>query len=189
MKILAYCTSLVLVGVMLGVAAFGFLMDRAITATGIQNGPWVTNTAYGDREAPALLKAGVAKRGLFALKSTETVYYTAYTDSDGQALSDACTYRVTGRAPATRWWSFTLYGGDNFLIDNEVDIYSVFMDPVSMNVDFTISPDAPAGGGDWLPSKGGGEISVTLRLYNPEPAVYESLTTTPLPSIVRESCI
>ncbi|MCI5046763.1 MAG: DUF1214 domain-containing protein [Aquisalinus sp.] len=188
MKIIVYFLSMVLTGVGLGVAAFTFMMDRAITATGIQNGPWVTNTAYGDSKAPALLKAGVAKRGLFALKSSETVYYTAYTDSEGQVLDDGCTYRVTGQAPATRWWSFTLYGGDNFLIDNEADTYSVFMDPVSREVDFTISPDAPAGGGDWLPSKGGGKISVTLRLYNPEPAVYEALTTTPLPSIEKEQC-
>ncbi len=188
MKQVTYFLSMVVAGIAAGAVAFGFMMERAITATGIQNGPWVTNTAYGDKDAPALLKAGVAKRGLFALKSSETVYYTAYTDSDGQALKDSCTYRVTGQAPATRWWSFTLYGGDNFLLDNEADIYSVFMDPVSRDVDFTISPDAPSGGGDWLQSKGGGKISVTLRLYNPEPEVYEALATTQLPSIEKEGC-
>ncbi|WP_306251725.1 DUF1214 domain-containing protein [Parvularcula sp. IMCC14364] len=188
MKTALYFFSMVIVGIIAGALSFSHLMDRAITATGVRNGPWITNTAYGDRDAPALLKAGVAMRGLFALKSSETVYYTAYTDSNGEPLSDGCTYRVRGAAPATRWWSFTLYGDDNFLIANDANIYSVFMDPESRVVDFTISPQQPRDDADWLPSGNGGAVSVTLRLYNPASTVYEALDTTPLPSITREDC-
>ncbi len=175
-------------GIISGTFFFFQAIEKSITDTGIENGPWVTNTAYGDKDADPFLKSGVARRGLMALKKSETVYFTAYTDSMGRALSDRCSYHIKGTAPETRWWSFTLYGDDNFLIDNIEDKYSIFMNPDSNEVDFVVAPDAPVNTQNWLSSRGGGELSITLRLYNPAPSVYDALAITPLPTITKGTC-
>lgn len=184
---LFYWLSILVVGVALGLGALRVLTDRAINESGVKNGPWITNAAYGDKDAPLLLKIGVARRGLLALAKEETIYFTAREDSEGRPLRGECFYYVAGEVPQARWWSFTMYAGDDFLVDNPPDIYSIVPYPNQTDVEFIVGLTPPPDNTQWLPSARG-QISITVRMYSPEPSVYEALATTPLPFISRGDC-
>ncbi len=185
---LGYFLSASVIGIALGLFAFKFASNIASSAHGITNGPWTTSTAYGDKDAGPLLKSAVAVSGLFALKASETIYYTANVDSAGAPLSDQCSYQVAGLSPASRWSSITLYAQDHFLIANADNRHSIFLPEPDTEFAFWVSPERPTTG-DWLPSTGGGKVSMTLRVYSPAAAVYKNLASINLPSITRGACL
>lgn len=158
---------------------------------GVANGPWETNENIGAAAADPYLRSGIALAGLLALNRSETVYYTALTDSDGQALRSECVYLVEGAELPARWWSVTAYGGDHFLIPNAERRYSVARDNVERDADgsFAIRVGGAPRERNWISTgAAGAPFSLTLRLYNPEQAVTEDLGAASLPRIRRESC-
>ncbi len=138
----------------------------------------------------------VALVGLFALRESEVIYFVASKDSEGQPLNTKYNYELVGAAPSARYWSYTLYGRDYFLVKNDVDKYGYNLESVEFmdekNQEFsetvnkyhrvTISKEEM--GENWLPS---GEedqrFRITLRLYNPTPEVYNNLGDLELPTI------
>src|SRR5678815_316989 len=112
------------IGTLLGLGATWLTVIRGVAMGGaVSNGPWRTSLEAGSREGGMYLRAGIAVHGLLALNRSETVYYTATTDSSGIALDGRCTYRVRGRDPKSRWWSITAYGPDDYLIPNTAHRY------------------------------------------------------------------
>lgn len=177
-------------GLGIGVGSGWYAINNFARSGAIQHGIWRTNLHYGNASADMYLRASVSQSGLFALNRSETFYMTAYTDNQGKRLDGRCTYRVTGPAPNARWWSFTLYAADHFLVPNEAGKYAVSIDRNAApagQVDFLISPDRQAG--NWLPSPGT-EIgnSVTMRLYHPAPSVAADPTSMPVPGIRKVRC-
>lgn len=155
----------------------------------VQNGPWRTNLTVGGADADMYTRARVALFGLLALNKSETVYYTASSDSAGEPLNPACAYRIEGRDPDARWWSFTAYGRDSYLIANEGHHYAVSKNNVVRSTDgsfvirLSTSPEAQ----NWIATARDG-FDVTLRLYNPGPTVLASPATVELPSLIKEAC-
>jgi len=162
------------------------------------NGPWRVNPSMDLTDIKQ--RALIAKVGLFALRETEVVYYTATIDSDGRPLTSEYDYMIEGSVPAARYWSYTLYGSDDFLIPNSDKIYgynqrTIQYTPVDHNnpeLSSTGQPtyrmymsSSPSAEENWLPSGDNIQLALTLRLYNPSPEVYEHLTTIPLPTIKR----
>ena len=185
-------TALVLAAIVIGVVSAIVSVRSQFAAGGVKSGPWATNDNVGSSGAGAYLRAGVALGGLLALNQTETVYYTAVADGDGEALRSSCTYRVEGRDPAARWWSITAYGDDHFLIPGTDRRFSVDKTAVERGDDgaFVVRVGGDARARNWI-ATGGGEpraFSLTLRLYNPEPGVTADLARAELPRIVRETC-
>jgi len=186
---LAYSLALVL-ALALGLgSAFGALGWLASLTT-IKNGPWQTDVALGSPDASIYTRAYIAIHGLFALQAAETIYFTAFTDDSGMRLTDTCAYRIEGRSLAARWWSITLYGEDDFLVPNAMNRYSYSATTVQWSPDqtYTIQLSQPPKQGNWLPLTGSGDFSLSIRLYNPDPAVYTQPELTPLPHIIREQC-
>lgn len=175
----------VIAGWIAGTVSFLGMPQNAFgIATPTKNGSWTTSEAVGSTNAGIFTRAAVARTGLFALAKDETLYFRAIEDSEGARLVGACSYRVLGEAPAARWWSITIYGADNYLIETEENRYSIGSNDVGSAINFVISQESE---GVWLPVADG-PFSLTLRLYNPEAAVYENLAATPLPKIIREVC-
>ena len=186
-KFLGLC----LLASVLGLGSAGYRIYDIATDRAILNGPWATNPTTGSKEADSVTRAAVAIGGLFALSREETIYYNTFRDSDGDRLTEDCNYQVIGRDPATRWWSITAYAADNYLIRNDSDNHSVAMTTVQRQRDgsyvINVGPDRKAV--NWIDTTNGGRFALTLRLYNPEPDVYENPKTTPLPKIVKEGCL
>jgi hypothetical protein len=166
---------LVAAGVVLGLAGAAWQVRRGLSS-GPAVGPWQVQLLAGSVDADALTRARVALGGLLALHRGETMYYLARHDSQGRALRSHCSWRVSGRAPAARWWSLTAYADDLFLFPDEQGRYSI--NGANARLDgqgrFTVltGPQAPADGHPpWLPTPGDGGLVLALRVYNPGPAL------------------
>jgi hypothetical protein len=154
----------------------------------IVHGPWRMNAAAGGADADMYSRARVAIGGLFALNRTEAIYFEATEDDDGQPLRARCSYIVTGRPVAARWWSVTAYADDNFLIPNPAQRFSYNMDTLAQEPDgtFRILASPMAQAGNWLPTGAGdGGFNLLFRLYNPAPEIAADPAAAPLPSIER----
>ena len=182
-------------GIALGVLSAVFAINNAMAAGAVKNGEWQTNVNIGSSDASMHLRAAIAVKGLMGLRREEVIYFYVERDANGEPLTSECDYELVGMPPDARWWSVTVYGEDNFLIDNDWDLYSASGESLHLKDDgsFSIHLSANEQDGDWIPTAGsdedaGGGFDVTLRLYNPSEAVYRNLATTPLPRISRVAC-
>ncbi|MBL6938796.1 MAG: DUF1214 domain-containing protein [Alphaproteobacteria bacterium] len=178
------------IGVVLGLAATWATVIRGGWGGAVSDGPWKTSLTVGSSEGGMYQRASVAVHGLLALNRSETIYYTANTDSAGEPLrADAhCPYRIDGRDLPARWWSITAYGADDYLIPNAAGRYSVTKNSVIQrnrdsfvaNVSVDPSPE------NWIPVTKG-PFSLSIRLYNPDPKVAADPAHIALPTITS-SC-
>lgn len=166
------------------------LIELAMDRLALRAGPWRTTVATGSTEANPYERAAVAVAGLYALSKEETLYYTAFTDSEGRALDGRCEYRLAGRPLPSRWWSLTLYGADHYLVANTANVFSRHANNLEFDADgtFVVPVSAQAQPRNWLPAPAQGAFSITARLYNPDPAVFTDLAAVPLPTIARGTC-
>lgn len=188
-QILKYL-SVVLIALVLGIGSALLSINIVPRKSSIKNGAWTTNPLTGSKEADMYLRAAVSLIGLFALNKTETIYYTAFADDDGNPLRTDCDYIMEGGDMDARWWSTTAYGADHFLIPNDENRYSYNMKNTGRdkNDQYKIYLSATPKQGNWLPVGDGGNFSLSLRVYNPAPTVYEHMGTIQLPRIIKGVC-
>lgn len=182
-------------GIALGVLSAVYAINNAMAAGTVKNGEWQTNENIGSPDASMYLRAAIAVKGLMGLRREEVIYFYVERDADGESLTSDCDYELVGMPPDARWWSVTVYGEDNFLIDNDWDLYSVSGESLALKDDgsFSIRLSADEQTGNWIPTAGnnadaGSGFDLTLRLYNPSEDVYRNLATTALPRISRVAC-
>lgn len=157
---------------------------------------WRSDWSIGSENANPYVRARVARNGLMGLRKEEAVYFLKTVDEDGAPLSEACTYRVSGGDFPAAWWSITLYDSENRLPMNE-DAHLSFDQTQAEMINggnanawaFQVSAQTPETDEAWLSSKAGGSFDLTLRLYQPDPALLEdpAAALTP-PRIERLSC-
>jgi hypothetical protein len=189
MKLATKIVAAMIAGTALGLFATWFTVVRGAIPGGFSNGQWRTNLAAGDSRSDPYTRATVAVHGLFALDHSETIYFTAARDSDGDVLDGRCTYQVSGHDPDARWWSITAYGPDDFLIANPVGRYSVSKTTVARGPDgtFSIQVGGEGSGANWIPLAPE-RFSLSLRLYNPGELAAADPVHTTLPSIKKVGC-
>ncbi len=186
--VMAGLVALVL-GSVIGVATAIWGCDLAMGATSIRNGAWETNLTVGSVGTDPYTRATTAIHFLLALNQSETLYYGAYRDDDGNLLNGKYTYRIEGGPLDARWWSITAYGADDFLIPNDLDRYSYNMGNLAYGPDgrYVIYLSQEPHEGNWLPLGGLRSFSLTLRLYNPKSSVRDNPAGVQLPHIVKEA--
>jgi len=179
--------------VVLGLATAYQAVRSGFSGGEVSNGPWRTSLVTGSRDADLYTRARVAVGGLLALAPSETVYWNADSDVGGERLDARCVYRVEGDELPARWWSVTAYGADHYLIPNDAGRFSFSQTTLARapGGPWAVTVSSEPHAGNWLPSGragASGPFDLTLRLYNPQPEVYEQPTVVALPRIVRESC-
>jgi hypothetical protein len=134
---------------------------------------------FGNYGTDYLLRASVAKYGLFANSAEEAIYPTAFTDSQGQNLTGTHNYVIhfdKGQLPPVKaFWSLTLYNNASYLADNPINRYSVgeltpgLKNNTDGSLDIYIQNASPGADkeSNWLPAPSG-DFSLNLRLYVPE---------------------
>jgi hypothetical protein len=177
------------IGVALGLFATWFFVFRGAMPGGVSDGPWKTNLSVGSASGDMATRASVAVHGLLALNRSETVYYTAVSDTGGEALDGRCDYLIAGRDPAARWWSITAYAEDDFLIPNPQNRYSISKNSVLHEAGggFTASVSRKPTGNNVIPVADA-PFSLTLRLYNPDPRVVADPAHAALLTIQKVAC-
>lgn len=179
------------------VLVHGGLALRRLARLHIRNPQgWHTLRGIGSQDADALTRALITRIGIFANSPNETVYFNALPRGGGyrslgpHPLVGGRHYQVRGSlALPAAWWSITLYGADDFLFDNPQGRYS-FTD-VDLESDdegrfcLDIAAQRPAGATNWLPGPAEGAFALVLRIYEPEPELFEHLEHYPLPEFTE----
>ena len=150
---------------------------REVAGAGIVSGPWRATLSDGGAAMTPTRRAVVAVTGLWAMRSTEAIYWTATTDSAGHRLRGNAEYTISGSDLPARWWSITVYRNLQFVPNagrrysysagslqrQATGRWSVRLGPTPQAGDWIRTPQA----GDWIPTQSGGLLSVTLRMYHP----------------------
>ena len=141
-----------------------------------------TSIEMGNYGTDYLMRAAVAKYGLFGNSPEEAVYTGTFVDSQGQNLTGTNSYVMhfdKGQTPPVNaLWSLTMYDNASRLVDNPIDRYSIsdrtpgikFNEDGSLDIYIQHDNPGPDKESNWLPAPEG-EFSMNLRLYVPQESV------------------
>jgi hypothetical protein len=177
-------------GALLGIGSAWLWITRTDPA-GMRVGPWLVNLEAGSSDASMYTRARIALKALLALDRRETLYYVADRDDAGRPLRSRCRYLISGSIPSARWWSVTAYADDIFLFPDAEQRYSVSGENPTLNTVGRFSavtgPETPVSRAlAWIPTPGDRGLILTLRLYNPGPALQADPGALAVPSIQRQ---
>jgi hypothetical protein len=177
-------------GLGLGYCTADYSMQEGLATVSVRNGPWIVWPLAGSTDADPYTRAHFAANGHLPLTAFEALTFRANTDDHGQPLDQACEYVIEGRAFKSRWWSLTAYQSDRSFIQNEARRYSFN----SRNIiyagqgEFEVVLASDARPGNWLPLRKSGRFQLTLRLYNPQSELRDSLQELILPKVKKVGC-
>jgi len=143
---------------------------------------WRSGRAAGGPGGDILKRALGAKFGLGGHYAFENRSYTAVHDAvraplDGRRAL-ALRFPPGGLPPCTGFWSLTAYGPDLYLVDNEIERYSLSDRTPGLRYDadggltVQLSAARPGGEENWLPVPSGPYL-LGLRVYEGLPAVVD----------------
>ena len=147
----------------------------------IKNGNWKVNPNMDLKDS--YQRAYISRIGVFALDEKEALYFLSSKDNDGNPLRSDFDYQIIGTPPKGRYWSYTLYGEDYFLVKNDANIYSINKE--NLTKDKPIMVSSTKKDINWLPSGNETKFHITLRVYNPDESVYKNLESLELPTIKK----
>jgi len=188
-RILAWAAAIA-IGLALGAASAWAALEFGRASFSEDYGGWAHSRAAGSTAAGPYTRAIIAREGLLALSAREALYFTLTEDSAGRPLEEGCVYELTGGAMDARWWSVTLYAGDDFLARNSDHAGSIDASRVTPGADGRWRARVSPVRGDaahWLSSRAAGRgFSLTLRVYNPMRDFHASEDS--LPRLTTLSC-
>jgi hypothetical protein len=191
---------IVLAGMLVGVALFAVSAAAKVSEIVLHNASgWQTARGIGEPTAHPLVRAAVTRIGIFANAKEEAVYLQGTTAGPPtfasalrgefiRKLSGQKRYRVLSRGDLpVEFWTLTVYGDDDALVDHPSRIYSVGSFDVVKDdrggFVVELAPTRPDGAANWLPTPSDGRFSLTFRLYRPAPVLSEHLETFALPRL------
>lgn len=137
-----------------------------------------------------LTRAVVAMIGLGANPIEDAIYPVCVSDINGDSIVGEKRYTIHFAAdklpPVGAFWSLTMYDHEGFPVPNALDRYAIGdRDALIYNadgsLDIYIQHESPGSEkeANWLPSPASGELGLTMRLYEPKPAVLSGAWTPP----------
>jgi hypothetical protein len=187
----ALFTLVVLTG---GLSSAYIMMDRGSTLTTLTSGPWTMWTATARPDADPYTRAHHARLGALPLPADIAETWVARTDGMGDTLHSSCDYELVVTPPATSWWSLAVFDADGRLIENATERYVFTSDTAAISPDgrFVALLSRSAGGGNWLPTSGAGNLSVVYTLIDMSVALGTGTEpadlATRVPQITAKSC-
>jgi len=154
---------------------------RNLNGTVRQNG-WATGRDATGFGSDVLKRAAGAKFGLGGHQAIENRSYTAEGDENGKALDGdrwlQLTFAADNMPPNNAFWSLTAYGTDMYLVENEIDRWSIsdrtpgliYGDDGSLTID--VCAQKPTHTNNWLPVPKGRYL-LGMRVYEGRQEVIE----------------
>lgn len=179
---------IVLIG---GLTTSWYMVSAGSNLTTRSIGPWVTWTAEGRADADPYTRAHFARSGTLNLSTELAGTYVAGHDSDGMRLHSSCEYSIKGQEIDARWWSITVFDDNGRLIPNPAARYAFTSDTVAVGPDntFTVTLARDARPGNWLPTGGGGRLTLVLAVVEGATSIVDGeAADITLPSIKRVAC-
>lgn len=150
---------------------------------------WIQPANIGRYATDYETRAGIAYVGLGANQPADTIYPTAYVDSDGMPFDSAHNYVLrfgkTELPPTNGGWSLTIYQG-NFYVRNAANRYAispwmplVYGEDGSLEIYIQADPPGADREANWLPTPASGSFNLTIRNYWPKEAVLSGTYKTP----------
>ncbi|MFN7166519.1 MAG: DUF1214 domain-containing protein [Pannonibacter sp.] len=156
----------------------------------IRIGVWGAHPLAGTPQADPYSAAIYARTGRVPLANGEGVAFVATTDSSGEPLSPACTYRISGQTPTARLWTLNSADRDGQLMPTAGGRVSLSSAGLLRLADgsFDITATRRPQPGNWLPLGEGNGLTFVLRLYDAPITTGASLVGLTMPAITRVGC-
>ena len=113
-----------IVGIIIGIVSFLPFTRPTSTAaflTGFGKdaiNQWNYYLDYGLESQNIWQRAYVSLLGLLPSASPEVIYLQTSFDDGGEPLSGNCSYTLSGEVPDARYWSYAIYGNDNYYLQD-----------------------------------------------------------------------
>jgi hypothetical protein len=175
-------------------------LGSAATLASLQDGPgfgavrlgaWTSWPQTGNTDIDPYARANLAAQGALPLGEREGLAFIATTDDDGAPLDARCDYRISGEAPAARFWTLSVYDVDGRLRPNPAHRYGLTSTILlrDANGGFIIDAARDARPGNWLPLGEKSRFILVLRAYQAATsAVGDAYEGMSVPSIARGEC-
>jgi hypothetical protein len=179
------------VGIVSGLSLTWLASTGALGFGTVKIGAWTTWPKSGTPDADPYSRALYARSGELPLGSTDGIAFAATADDNGAALNGRCDIHITGRMPAARFWTLTLYDAQGRLVENASDRHGytsaeVLWKPDSQ-IEVVLAPRARSG--NWIPTGGRERVTAVLRFYDaPIGLTGRSANTVELPAVWQEFC-
>ena len=112
------------IGLILGILSF-LPFTRQTTVASFLTGfgsntvnQWNYFLDYGSESQNMWQRAYVSLLGLLPSASPEVIYLSASVDDNGDGLVGNCEYILNGIVPNARYWSYAIYGNDNYYLQD-----------------------------------------------------------------------
>ena len=184
-----------LVGVTLGILSFiPFTRQTTIASflTGFGSNTvnqWNYFLDYGSESQNMWQRAYVSLLGLLPSASPEVIYLSASVDDNGDGLVGNCEYTLNGVVPKARYWSYAIYGNDNYYLQdpnnlkddpNYEDLFAQVANGHELTTDIGEKYEIKIGN-NFINQEGslshfGNDFNLILRIYGPDSVSYTHLT-------------
>ncbi len=141
---------------------------------------WSTGRSATGFDGDILKRAAGAKFGLGGHQAIENRSYIVQSDATGNRPDGSTPlllkFEANALPPCNAFWSLTAYGMDMYLVENEIDRWSISDRTPGLVYDqdgsltLTISAARPAKTNNWLPVPAG-PYMMGMRVYEGHPAV------------------
>lgn len=188
MRLLSSLALALAIAMGLGVGSAFLAVEYGSNLTAVRFGPWSAPAAEGAGADP--YRAAIASRtDELRLGAAEGMAFSAATDSDGEPLSGACSYRLVGGGIPARLWTITARSADGGVFGNPSGRITFNSEDLLRDGagNFVIAIAASAQPGNWLPVEAAEPFGLTLVLYDTPIATAPSRSAE-LPRIVRDDC-
>ena len=196
-----------LIGFILGILSF-IPFTRQTTVASFLTGfgsntvnQWNYFLDYGLESQNIWQRSYVSLLGLLPSASPEVIYLPASVDDNGDGLVGDCDYTLSGVVPNARYWSYAIYGNDNYYLQDPNNLIS---DPtyedlfaqvtngyeLSTNVGekYQIKIGNNLVNQDGTLSHFGNDFNLILRIYGPDLIYYDNPSLIPVANIEKGNC-
>lgn len=175
-------------------------LGAAATLVSLQGGPgfgavrfgaWTSWPQIGNSDIDPYARANLAVDGALPLGAREGLAFIATTDDEGAPLDARCDYRISGAAPAARFWTLSAYDVDGHLRPNIAHRQGLTSASLlrNSNGDFDVEAARDARPGNWLPLGEKSRFILILRAYQARTsAIGDAYQSMSVPSIARGEC-
>lgn len=196
-----------LVGVTLGILSFiPFTRQTTIASflTGFGSNTvnqWNYFLDYGSESQNMWQRAYVSLLGLLPSASPEVIYLSASVDDNGDGLVGNCEYTLNGVVPKARYWSYAIYGNDNYYLQDPnnlkddltyEDLFAQVANGHELTTDIGEKYEIKIGN-NFINQEGslshfGNDFNLILRIYGPDLIYYDDPSLIPVAKILKGSC-